>query len=184
MALFWLPDCGFSSELFNLFSPFGPRRPSRRPFPTTLVEHRSNTVIPVIHQRPLLSHPCEKMEVAVLTNDELLTIERRHKERKEFFDHIPSGPYLYDSFAFVHNDFSLSPERPKQQPRKRVGILIRRQDWFDPIDMDANLGDRKVKREYLRPCSDLGQYIALACTHPVEEDFAALLAEVKRLRKS
>lgn len=119
----------------------------------------------------------------MLTNKELTEIESRHKDRKEWSDHIPRGPYLYNSFAFVHNCFEFPPERPGRHPEKKVGILVRRRDWFDSVDMDANLGTRKQKLEYLRPCRDLGEYIALACTHPVEEDIAALLAEVKRLKE-
>ena len=83
----------------------------------------------------------------MLTNGELAEIESRHKDRKEYSDHIPRGPYLYDSFAFVHNDLSISPERPGRHPEKKVGILVRRQDWFDSIDMDANLGTRKQLKE-------------------------------------
>lgn len=119
----------------------------------------------------------------MLTNKELENIEKRHKDRKEFSDHIPRGPYLYDSFAFVENCFEFSPERPGNHPEKRVGILVRRRDWFRSVNMDANPGTSKQIKEYLRPCSDLGEYIARVCTQSVEEDIAALLAEVKRLKE-
>lgn len=119
----------------------------------------------------------------MLTDADLAKIERRHKARKEYSDHIPRGPYLYNSFAFVHNAFEFPPERLGRHPEKNVGILVRRQDWFDSIEMDANPGTPKQVREYLRPCTDLGQYIALTCTHPVEEDIAVLLREVKRLKR-
>ena len=116
----------------------------------------------------------------MLTNEELSTIEQRHKERKEFSDHIPSGPYFYDSFAYVHNDLSQRPQKQPKSKLKKVGVLVRSQDWFNTIDMDANLGNSL--KEYIIPCRDLGEYIALVCTHPVEEDLAMLLAEVRRLR--
>ena len=119
----------------------------------------------------------------MLTNKELSEIESRHKDRKAFSDHIPRGPYLYDSFAFVHNHFEFPPERPGNHPEKKVGILVRRRDWFNSVNMDANPGTSKQIKEYLMPCYDLGEYIARVCTQPVEEDIAVLLAEVKRLNE-
>ena len=74
----------------------------------------------------------------MLTNKELSEIESRHKDRKAFSDHIPRGPYVYDSFAFVHNHFEFPPERPGNHPEKNVGILVRRLDWFNSVNMDAN----------------------------------------------
>ena len=119
----------------------------------------------------------------MLTNEQLSEIESRHKERKQYSDHIPRGPYYYDSFAFVGNYFDGPPERPGSHPKKKIGILIRRREWFKSIDMDANLGTSEQRKEYLRPCYDLGEYIAHVCTQPVEEDIDALLAEVKRLKE-
>ena len=118
----------------------------------------------------------------MLIDKDLSMIESRHKNRKAFSDHIPRGPYFNNSFAFVHNSFEFRPERPGNHPNKKIGILVRRQDWFDSIDMDANLDTPRHKEDIL-PCTDLGEYIARVCTQPVEEDIAVLLEEVKRLKK-
>ena len=117
------------------------------------------------------------MVLKMLSDEQIDEIEARHKERKEYHSHIPTGPYLYDSLGFVYNDVL---ERPAGTPARRVlkaGLLVRSSDWFNTIDMDANLGktDRAVG-------ADLGQYVALNLDHDVERDINVLLAEVRRLR--
>ena len=79
--------------------------------------------------------------------------------------------------GFVHNELGM---RPAGTPARRVlkaGLLIRDSDWFDAIDMDANLGktDSAVG-------INLGQYVALVLDHDIERDIDVLLAEVRRLR--
>ena len=32
----------------------------------------------------------------MLTDEELAAIETRYRDRKEFHDHVPSGPYFYE----------------------------------------------------------------------------------------
>ena len=111
----------------------------------------------------------------MLTDNQIGEIEARHKERKEYHNHIPTGPYFYDDVGFVHNEV-----RPAGTPAPRVlraGLLVRSSEWFDAIDMDANL--RKTDSAV---GTDLGQYVWLALDHDVERDIAALLAEVRRLR--
>ncbi len=105
----------------------------------------------------------------MLTDQELADIAERHKERKEFRDHIPGGKYFYDSLGYVYNEW---------EPKRRVGILVRNQEWFKRLDMDANLtkADRDV-------APDLGQYLAAICDKDLEADIAALLTEVRRLRR-
>ena len=113
----------------------------------------------------------------MLTDKEIVEIAARHKERKDYHSHIPTGPYFYDSMGFVHNEVAM---RPVGTPARRVlkaGLLVRSSDWFKAINMDANL--RKADSDV---GMDLGQYVALALDHDVERDIAALLAEVRRLR--
>ena len=113
----------------------------------------------------------------MLSDEQIDEVDARHKERKEYHSHIPTGPYFYDSMGFVHNEVGM---RPAGTPARRVlkaGILMRGSDWFKAIDMDANLGkaDSSVG-------VDLGQYVALTLDHDVERDIDVLLAEVRRLR--
>ena len=117
------------------------------------------------------------MVVKMLSEQQIGEIETRKRERQEYHRHIPTGPYCYDSMGFVHNELGM---RPPDTPRRRVlkaGILVRGSDWFDAIDMDANLSktDSAVG-------TDLGQYVALTLDHDVERDIDVLLAEVRRLR--
>lgn len=107
----------------------------------------------------------------MLTDKKLIEIEERHKERREYRRHIPSGNYLYDSLGFISNDTA---------PRKsRIGILVRRREWFDALEMD----DRLAKADHeLAP--DLGQYIAQVVEDDVERDIAALLTEIRALRSN
>ncbi len=105
----------------------------------------------------------------MLSRQDLADIHERHKERKAFRAHIPGGEYFYDSLGYVHNEWD-----PK---RRRVGILVRSQKWFEAVDMD----DRLVKGDS-DLASDLGQYLAAVCHENLEADMAALLAEVRRLR--
>ena len=116
----------------------------------------------------------------MLTEENLAAIEKRHEARKEFYDHIPSRPYFYDSLGYVHNDLALRPANQPKSKLKRVGVLVRGQNWFSSINMDANLN--KEGKEDMLAYSDLGQYLALVCDHTVEEDVAVLLAEVRRIR--
>ena len=113
----------------------------------------------------------------MLTDNQIGEIEARHKERKEYHSHIPTGPYFYDSMGFVHNEVGLRPVDTPARRALRAGLLVRSSDWFDAIDMDANL--RKTDSAV---GMDLGQYVALTLDHDVELDIAALLAEVRRLR--
>ena len=117
------------------------------------------------------------MAMKVLSDEQIDEIEARRKERKGHYNNIPTGPYFYDSMGFVHNELSM---RPAGTPARRVlkaGLLIRDSDWFDAIDMDANLGktDSAVG-------INLGQYVALVLDHDIERDIDVLLAEVRRLR--
>lgn len=116
----------------------------------------------------------------MLTEETLSVIERQHKERKQYYDHIPSGPYSYDSLGYVYNELALRPANQPKSKLKRVGVLVRSQSWFDSIDMDKNLNKEGSKD--MSAYSDLGQYLAFVCDHDVEEDVAILLAEVRRLR--
>ena len=79
--------------------------------------------------------------------------------------------------GFVHNEVGMRPTGTPARRALRAGLLARSSDWFNAIDMDANLGkaDSAVG-------TDLGQYVALTLDHDVERDIAALLAEVRRLR--
>src|SRR5262245_35190838 len=113
---------------------------------------------------------------AAMTDQQLSEIVERHRERMEFRDHIPSGPYFYDSLGYVHNELAL--RKPGNRGTlKAPGILVRSHEWFKSVNMDARLtkADREIG-------SDLGQYVALTLDHDVEQDVAALLEEVKRLR--
>ena len=112
----------------------------------------------------------------MLTDEELAAIETRHRERKEFHDHVPSGPYFYDSLGYIHNELALRPPDQPKSKLKRVGVLVRSRDWFRRVNMDAHL-----TREDREIGSDLGQYLAMVCDQGVEKDVAALLAEVRRL---
>lgn len=118
----------------------------------------------------------------MLTDQTLSAIERRHNERKEYHDHIPSGPYFYDSLGYVHNELALRPGNQPKSKLKRVGVLVRGQSWFDSIDMDKNLNQEDSKD--MLAFSDLGQYLAFVCDHDVEKDVGILLAEIRRLRSS
>lgn len=113
----------------------------------------------------------------MLTDKQLAEIKERHSERKEFHDHIPSGPYFYDSLGYIHNELAMRPPGQPKSKLKKVGGLVRSDDWFKPIDMDDHL--TKIDKEI---GSDLGQYLAKVCDDDVEKDIAALLAEVYRLR--
>ena len=75
--------------------------------------------------------------------------------------------------GFVYNEVRMRPGRRVQ----KAGLLVRSSDWFDAIDMDANL--RKADAAV---GVDLGQYVALTLDHDVERDIDVLLAEVRRLR--
>ena len=113
----------------------------------------------------------------MLTDKQIGKIEARHKERKEYHSHVPTGPYFYDSMGFVHNEVGMRPAGTPARRVLRAGLLVRSSDWFDAINMDANL--RKMDSAV---GMDLGQYVALTLDHDVERDIAALLAEVRRLR--
>ena len=109
----------------------------------------------------------------MLRDEQIDEIEKKHKERKEYHSHIPTGPYFYDSMGFVYNEVRMRPGRRVQ----KAGLLVRSSNWFDAIDMDANL--RKADAAV---GVDLGQYVALTLDHDVERDIDVLLAEVRRLR--
>ena len=113
----------------------------------------------------------------MLNDKQIDEIEARHKERKEYHSHIPTGPYFYDSMGFVHNEVGMRPAGTTARRVLKAGILMRGSDWFKAIDMDANLGkaDSAVG-------VDLGQYVALTLDHDVERDINVLLAEVRHLR--
>ena len=117
------------------------------------------------------------MVVKMLSDEQIDKIEERHKERKEYHGHIPTGPYFYDPMGFVHNEVGMRPAGTPARRVLRAGLLARSSDWFKAIDMDANLSktDSAVG-------SDLGQYVALTLDHDVESDIDVLLAEVRRLR--
>ena len=36
----------------------------------------------------------------MLRDEQIDEIEKKHKERKEYHSHIPTGPYFYDSMGF------------------------------------------------------------------------------------
>ena len=115
--------------------------------------------------------------VGIMTDEQLAAIAERHCERREFHDHIPCGPYFYDSCGYIHNELGMREAGQPKSKLKKPGILVRSDDWFGPVDMDARM--TKTDREV---GSDLGQYLALALDHDVERDMAALIAEVNRLR--
>ena len=78
--------------------------------------------------------------------------------------------------GFVHNELTKRLTDPARRVLK-AGLLVRGSDWFDAINMDANLGDTDSTVG-----ADLGQYVALTLDHDVERDIDVLLAEVRRLR--
>ena len=117
------------------------------------------------------------MIVKMLSDEQIDKIEARHKERKEHHNHIPTGPYFYDSVGFVHNELFMRPAGTLARRVRKAGLLVRGSDWFKAIDMDANLGEADFAVG-----ADLGQYVALTLDHDVERDIDVLLAEVRRLR--
>lgn len=117
-----------------------------------------------------------KTAVTMLTDEQVKAIEERHLARKQYRDHIPGGPYYYDSLGYVHNERAVQARPAARQ--QNVGVLVRSDDWFKSLDMDAMLtnADKTV-------APDLGQYLAMVCDEDVESDIASLLGEVRHLRR-
>ncbi len=107
----------------------------------------------------------------MVADEQIGEIGVRHKERKEYHSHIPTGPCFYDSMGFVHNEVGPRPVDTPAPRALRAGLLVRSSDGFDAIDIDANL--RKTDSAV---GMDLEQYVALTLDHDVELDIAALLA--------
>ena len=64
----------------------------------------------------------------MLSDERIDEIEARHKARKDYHNHIPTGPYFYDSMDFVYNELGM---RPAGTPARRVlkaGLLVRGSD--------------------------------------------------------
>ena len=115
-----------------------------------------------------------------LTNEELNQLTARNRERKKLKAATTPGPWGYESFAYV-----CQPESPPRA--RRMGILVRPQQWFD--DLQDRYGDdvldrgRQVTRPWgLQPYKD-ALYIAKARSDVAEKDIDLLIAEVRRLQK-
>lgn len=116
----------------------------------------------------------------MLTDERLAEIVEKHKERLEFREHIPAGPYYYDSLGYVHNHAAIMLNKPPttSAQKARIGLLVRSDDWFREIKMDE-----RVQKNDVLPIADLGQYVARLLDDDTDVHMAELLADVTRLRE-
>jgi len=103
-----------------------------------------------------------------LSDADLDSIERQNEARLVWRRGLTSGTWEYDSLGFI--------DTVNQPVRKRMGVLVRRREWFEGVDMDA-----KLKRADNQAAFD-GQYIAAVCTDNPEHDITRLIAEIRRLK--
>jgi hypothetical protein len=122
----------------------------------------------------------------MLADDAFAAIRERHQIRKQYRDDLPPGAWLYDSFAFLEN-CSEMPGGVIVGKDDRVCILIRRRAWINALMSacsDEILDEATFARgddKDLQPAG-VGLYIEKVMDGSVENDIAALLDEIVRLR--
>src|ERR1700681_1114301 len=68
----------------------------------------------------------------MLSDQELVEIEQRHNERRDYRADLPLGLWLYDSFAFLENCNDLMTGLTVGR-EDRVCILVRRRAWINAL---------------------------------------------------
>lgn len=108
-----------------------------------------------------------------VSDEKLDAIEERNKQRRMLKEAASPGPWVYDSFGFVH--------QAQRVPRsKRLGILVRPMQWFRELGDRIDEGFSQTK--FIQAYYD-ADYVAHARTDGAEDDIDLLLAAVRRLRR-
>jgi hypothetical protein len=110
-----------------------------------------------------------------LSDLELSEIEKRNKQRKDLKHAASKGPWMYDSWAFVHQSEKIPKDR-------RFGILVRPMSWFDALGHRIDEGLPKDQEMVNQGYYD-AEYVAKARNDDSESDVDVLLLEVRRLRR-
>ena len=93
----------------------------------------------------------------MLSDERLAEIAEKHKLRLEYREHMPAGPYYYDSLGYVHNHAAALRHKPTTRTAQQtpIAMLVRGDDWFRDLKMDE-----RIPKNDVAPIADLGQYVA------------------------